>query len=105
MADRIAPPGRIQILGMLLAIQKNLAKAMQVSLKQNNHQVGLLDDLGWIWVAPRRSGGKAARFRIFHSIVGLPLFEELLAERGHGHFADVVILGDVGSVTGVAPGG
>ena len=103
MADRVAVPSRVDVLGVRGTIQENLTVAVDVALKQNHDQILGLDQLIGVRIAARHTGRQAASFGILNAFVGLTLLEETLGFGLHGKFADVVVFGNIGSVTGIAP--
>ena len=78
VCDRVAVPRRIEILGMFSLVQKDLAIAVDISLKEKEDVGRRLQDSPRIGRYARYAGWQAIRLRI---ILGLPGLHELFCFR------------------------
>jgi hypothetical protein len=58
---------------MFLAVEKDLAKGMDVALNQHKHERGILDYLIVVWRGARHAGRNAASLGVVSRIVLGPL--------------------------------
>src|SRR5205814_5084514 len=64
MADGVSVPQRLEVLGVLFAVEEDLAEGVDVPFDQHHNQRGRLNDLMMIRSGAWHSGGDAAGFRI-----------------------------------------